>query len=91
MYSNDQVRALCKELMKEMEGYINIMEGEMGKDAPNLAKISGALGKLSKVYGMICNFTGIWTDTDFREGGYKDVAKLMPKTHEVEDEEESES
>lgn len=82
MYSNEQVKAVCRELMKEMEGYINLMESEMALESPNLSKISSALGKLSKVYCMVGNFTGLFSGVDFREGGYKDVTQFMPTSPE---------
>lgn len=82
MYSNEQVKTVCKELMKEIQGHINNMENELAQQTPNLARVGTSLGKLSKAYVIICNFTGIWSGVDFREGGFKESKEYMPEENE---------
>ena len=72
MYSNEQLAKLVIEYTKEMEQYINIIEGEVKSAEPNLRAIALASGKLSKIYGLVTEFVGTFSGQDWRLGGFRE-------------------
>ena len=72
MYSNEQLSKLVIEYTKEMEQYINIIEGEVKSAEPNLRAIALASGKLSKIYGLVTEFVGTFSGQDWRLGGFRE-------------------
>lgn len=85
MYTNEQVSLLVKNCMKEFEVHINTIESETKKESPNLSTISCAAGKLSKLYVIVCNLTGVFSGNDFRVGGYKDSKYLTMEDEKLHD------
>lgn len=75
MYTNEQVSNLVLDYTKEMENYINIIEGEVKAAEPNLRAIALASGKLSKLYGLVTELVGTFTGKDWRVGSYRESAK----------------
>ena len=72
MYSNEQLAKMVIDYTKEMEQYINIIEGEIKSADPNLRAIALASGKLSKIYGLITEFVGTFSGQDWRLGGFRE-------------------
>lgn len=72
MYSNEQLAKMVVDYTKEMEQYINIIEGEIKSAEPNLRAIALASGKLSKIYGLITEFVGTFSGQDWRLGGFRE-------------------
>lgn len=83
MYTNEQVSKLVVEYTKEMEQYINIIEGEVKASEPNLRAIALASGKLSKLYGLITEFVGTFSGDDWRYGSYRESAKARKEEQAV--------
>ena len=83
MYTNEQVSKLVVEYTKEMEQYINIIEGEVKASEPNLRAIALASGKLSKLYGLITEFVGTFSGDDWRYGSYRESAKARKEEQTV--------
>lgn len=76
MFSNEQVTDYVVELMQQFQGHINIMEKELTEEEVDNKIIGVHLGKLSQIYALVCELTGVFTGVDWREGGFKESSRF---------------